>query len=469
MNKATKPELLLPAGDLEKLKFAFQYGADAVYAGVPVFSLRARENMFSITSAKEAVDYAKSLGKKIYLTLNIFPHNNKIPALQKALRPLADLKPDAFIVADPGVIMLCKEIAPQIPIHLSVQQNNVNWASAKFWHQQGIERVILSREISLKEIREIHEKNPTLELEFFVHGSICMAYSGRCLLSNYMTYRDANQGTCAQSCRWKYKLYKATHATAAHENGTAESRGLKQLDNEYYLEEQERPGQYMQLQEDEHGAYIMNSRDMCLIEYLKDLYDAGICSFKVEGRNKTFYYAATVAKTYRKAIDEMMAGKPFNPAHIEELAKTSNRGFIPGFLIDNPREKAQEYEKRISTQTHEFAGVIRAIHETNGKKLYEMEVKGRLDAPCKVEIMTPDDQFEHEIPSFISTKNGGERTARARRRAPQSEANQALQTTKTVHPGQAANVLIELPKNVPVGAIIRKERALITSVGPGRT
>ncbi|MBP7058758.1 U32 family peptidase, partial [Candidatus Gracilibacteria bacterium] len=198
-------ELLLPAGDLEKLKIAFQYGADAVYAGVPVFSLRARENDFTIDSVKEAVEYTHSIGKKIYLTLNIYPHNYKIPALLKAIRPLADLKPDAFIVADPGVISFCKEIAPEIPLHLSVQANTVNWASARFWHRSGIERIILSREITLNEIREIHEKNPGLELEFFVHGSICIAYSGRCLLSSYFTYRDANQGTCVQSCRWKYK------------------------------------------------------------------------------------------------------------------------------------------------------------------------------------------------------------------------------------------------------------------------
>lgn len=264
-DKHKKPELLLPAGDIEKMKFAFQYGADAVYAGVPVFSLRTRENRFNIEKVKEAVDYAKSLNKTIYLTLNIFPHNQKLPALQKAIRPLADLKPDAFIIADPGVIMLVKELAPEIPIHLSVQQNNVNWASARFWHKMGVERVILSREISLKEIKEIHEKNPDLELEFFVHGSICMAYSGRCLLSNYMTYRDANQGTCAQSCRWKYKVHEAVPKDQTPDGDTAESRGLKELDKDYYLEELERPGNYMKIEEDENGSYIMNSRDMCLI------------------------------------------------------------------------------------------------------------------------------------------------------------------------------------------------------------
>ena len=468
---------------MEKLKTAFMYGADAVYAGVPVFSLRARENKFNINSVKEAVDYAKSLNKKIYLTLNIFPHNYKIPALKKALRPLADLKPDAFIVADPGVVMLCQEIAPEIPIHLSVQANNVNWASAKFWHKTGVERIILSREISLTEIKEIHEKNPGLELEFFVHGSICIAYSGRCLLSSYFSYRDGNQGTCSHTCRWEYKVYKAhgkdevaekictTHQTpiqnhfqktAEHAPLTAEigtscvakesniSSNYKKLDGDYYLEEMQRPGKFFSIDEDEHGTYIMNSRDLCLIEYLKELKEAGICSFKVEGRNKTAYYAASVARIYRKAIDELEEGKPFNPEYLKELAKTSNRGFIPGFLMNNPSEKAQDYEKNISHQTHEFVGVIRAIQEKNGHKLYEMEVKGRVDAPEKIEIITPKNQYETTIKSF-KTMDGKE--------------------VLTIHPGQKDHVLLDLEgltnvtnqpgTDIGVGTILRKERKVI--------
>lgn len=406
-----KPELLLPAGDMEKLKIAFQYGADAVYAGVPMFSLRARENKFKIDTVKEAVDYTRKLGKKIYLTLNIFPRNFKIPALIKALKPLAALKPDAFIVADPGVIMLCKKYAPKVPLHLSVQANNVNWASARFWHKQGIERVILAREISLPEIKEIHKQNPKLELEFFVHGSICMAYSGRCLMSNYLTYRDANQGTCAQLCRWKYKTY---------------------------LEEETNPGKFMELDEDENGAYVMNSKDICLIEYLKELRSAGICSFKVEGRNKTIFYVATVAKTYRRAIDDMMAKKPFNPGHIKELSKTSNRGFMPAFLMADPHEKAQEYEKNNTHQTHEFIGVVRAIHSSGKKKiLYEMEVKGRFDAPAKCEIITPKKDYAAILKTFY--KPDGTKIA-------------------VVHPGQKDHVLLEFAHKLPVGAILRKKR-----------
>ena len=405
-----KPELLMPAGDLEKLKFAFMYGADAVYAGVPMLSLRARENKFNIQVVREAVEYTRSLGKKIYLTINVFPRNYKIPAFKEALRPMAELKPDAFIVSDPGVIMLCKELAPEIPLHLSVQANNVNWASAQFWHKQGIERIILARELSLREIREIHEKNPTLELEHFVHGSICMAYSGRCLLSNYMAYRDANQGICTQSCRWKYKVY---------------------------LEEEERPGQYLELDEDEHGSYIMNSKDLCLIEYLKDLKDAGVCSFKVEGRNKTIYYAATVARTYRRAIDDMEAGKPFNRAYLEELAKTSNRGFFPGFLTNDPRQAAQDYEKTVTHATHEFMGVVRGIHKKGDRVFGELEVKGRLDTPVDCEIITPTEDLKITIKEFETLK--GEKLS-------------------VVHPGQKGNVLIEIPHEIPVSSILRMKR-----------
>ncbi len=418
------------------MKFAFQYGADAVYAGVPMLSLRTKENKFNIAIVREAVEYARSQGKKIYLTVNIFPRNYKIPLFKEAIRPMADLKPDAFIVADPGVIMLCKQFAPEIPVHLSVQANNVNWASAQFWHKQGVSRIILSREISLAEIKGIHEHNPTLELEFFVHGSICMAYSGRCLLSSYMAYRDANQGICAHSCRWEYKVHKAVDKNTVDEQEAIDN-AYKTLDGDYYLEEIGRPGQYFQIDEDVNGTYIMNSKDMCLVEYLKELRDAGVCSFKVEGRNKTFYYVATVARAYRKAIDDMQAGKPFNREYLTELAKTSNRGFIPGFLVHNPRDSAQEYEKSLTYQTHEFIGVVRNVVNKEGTTLYEIEVKGRLDAPTSCEILTPDDTFEAKIERFITVEG---------------------KEASVIHPGQAKHVFIELPRSVPVGSILRKEK-----------
>lgn len=404
------PELLLPAGDLDKLQIAFQYGADAVYAGVPAFSLRTKENEFDLEKVREAITMTRKLKKTIYLTLNIYPRNRKLPLLSRAIQKLAELSPDAFIVADPGVIMICKELAPAIPLHLSVQANNVNWASAQFWHRQGVSRIILSREISLPEIREIHEKNPTLELEFFVHGSICMAYSGRCLLSSYFLNRDANQGICAQSCRWKYKMY---------------------------LEEEKRPGEFIPVEEDDEGTYIMNSKDLCLIKYLHELRDAGIESFKVEGRNKTIHYVATVAKAYRRALDDMNQGKPFDEDLLVELRKASNRGFIPGFLTKENEIFSQDYERNATHQTHEFVGVVREIVHDHQKAFARIEVKGRMDSPVEVEVMTPQDEFLFTIPYFITSE--GERIT-------------------TVHPGQKDFVLIECDERFCVGAMMRKAR-----------
>ena len=381
----TRPELLLPAGDFEKLKFAFEYGADAVYAGVPMFSLRARENDFNVNSIAEAIDYTRKLSKKIYLTVNIVPHNVKIEPLKKAIAQMAELKPDAFIMADPGVIHFSKKIAPQIPIHLSVQANNVNWAAIEFWKEVGVQRVILSREISIKEMKTIHEQVPDMELEAFVHGSICIAYSGRCLLSNYMSFRDANQGTCSHSCRWKYRLHEESNNADQH--GVFDEN-YQPIKGTYYLEEVTRPGELMEIDEDENGTYIMNSRDICAVEYLQDLMDAGICSFKVEGRSKTLYYAASVARTYRKAIDDVMAGKRPSFEYVKELAKTSNRGFITGFLVSNPKERAQFYEKNATQNTHLFSGIIREVKPNNWGLV---EAKNRIDIGDEVEVISPDE------------------------------------------------------------------------------
>ncbi len=397
-------ELLLPGGNLEKTRIAFEYGADAVYVGVPMLSLRARENQFNLESVREAVEYAHSIGKKIYFTVNIFPHNVKVDLLENLIKKMAELKPDAWIMADPGVIAFAKEYAPEIPIHLSVQANNVNWASAKFWCEHaGIERIILSRELSIKEIKEIHDKNPGLEIEAFVHGAICMAYSGRCLLSNYFSYRDANQGTCAHSCRWQYKVHKATPAS-----GVYSPDHYEEIEGQYMLEEIKRPGEFLPVDEDEYGTYIMNSRDLCAIEYLKDLVDAGVISFKVEGRSKSIYYVASVAKAYRKALDNIQDKADFDPSLIDDLAKVANRGFIPGFLVENPKEAAQYYEKNVPYQTHMFSGVVRENAETSraefekrtGEQLaenehvYIVEVRNKVLDGTEIEIMTPTDEFE---------------------------------------------------------------------------
>jgi len=443
-----KPELLMPAGNFEKMKLAFEYGADAVYAGVPLFSLRARENQFKIDSVKEAVLYAHNLGKKIYLTVNIFPHNLKLEPLKKALKEMAKLKPDAFIMADPGVIHLSKQVCPEIPIHLSVQANNVNWAEVEFWYEQGIERVILSREISIKEVKEIHEKVPKMELEFFVHGAICMAYSGRCLLSNYMTYRDANQGTCSHSCRWQYKIHKANSdkvpecqnegcSIVKSEEKEMTNEGVfdpnyKPIKGKYFLEELKRPGELMEADEDEYGTYIMNSRDLCAVEYLKELYEAGVCSFKVEGRSKSIYYASSVARTYRKAIDEMVEGEKPSFDYIKELAKTANRGFIPGFLVSNPQEKAQYYEKNIPFQTHKFLGVIRSIREDG---FAEVEIRNRVTKGTNIEIIGPgfENDFEQILGEIKSLKD---------------------EDLEVVH-GGAKNALFKFEKEVKLNMFIR--------------
>ena len=380
----------MPAGNMEKLQFALAYGADAVYAGAPAYSLRARENQFSVDFLKEATEYCHSRGKKIYFTANIFPHNIKIPHFLRAMEQMVALQPDAFIMADPGLIMLARERFPDIAIHLSVQANNVNWASAKFWHQQGIERIILSRELSLKEVTEIGEKNPGLEIEFFVHGAICMAYSGRCLLSNYFSYRDANQGTCAHSCRWKYKLYEGK--TGPH----GEVDEYIPLSGQFYLEEEERPGQMLEIDEDQYGTYIMNARDLCLLEYLQELLQARVCSFKVEGRSKTIYYAAITARAYRIALDAIAAGT-FTPELVEELLRevftTNNRGYIPGFLVGNPKEKAQEYAERQGFATHQFAGVVRG---REGNRL-TIECRNRLDLGDKLEFCFPQKAQDFEL------------------------------------------------------------------------
>ncbi|MBT6068176.1 U32 family peptidase [Candidatus Peregrinibacteria bacterium] len=405
-------ELLLPGGNLEKTKIAFEYGADAVYVGVPMLSLRARENQFDLDGVREATEFAHSIGKKIYFTVNIFPHNVKVDLLENLIKKMAKLKPDAWIMADPGVIAFAREYAPEIPIHLSVQANNVNWASAKFWRESaGIERIILSRELSIKEIKEIHDKNPGLEIEAFVHGAICMAYSGRCLLSNYFSYRDANQGTCAHSCRWKYKVHKASPAS-----GVYDPEHYEEIEGNYFLEELKRPGEFLSVDEDEFGTYIMNSRDLCAVEYLKDLVDAGVVSFKVEGRSKSIYYVASVAKIYRKALDNIKAGKEFDPKLIDDLAKVANRGFIPGFLVDNPAEAAQYYEKNVPYQTHIFSGVVRAEADESreafeekfgdeyakeclkeGEYVYIVEVRNKVLDGSEIEIMTPIDEFTANI------------------------------------------------------------------------
>jgi len=354
----------MPAGDLEKMHYAFAYGADAVYLGIPRFSLRARENGFkTLEQVAQAVDYAHGLGKKIYVTANIFAHNTKLPSFIKYIADLLALcKPDAWIMSDPGLIMMMREHFPDEIIHISVQSNVINYASVKFWQKIGAKRIIVSREISIKEIKEIHEACPDMELESFVHGAICMAHSGRCLISNYLSHRDSNQGVCTNSCRWEYKVY---------------------------VEESERPDELFELDEDEHGSYLMNSKDLCAIHCLEELRDAGVCSFKVEGRSKSVYYVATIARAYRRAIDDVNAGMPFDPEHMKEIFATSNRGFIEGFLHGNPGVAGQEYlTSHSSYTTYRFIAVAKGYDPQ--KQRLNLEMRNPMQVGQSLEICRPE-------------------------------------------------------------------------------
>lgn len=416
----TELELLMPGGSLDKIKYAIAYGADAVYAGVPRYSLRARENeFFDGELVKQAVDFVHAHGKKIYLTCNIYAHNNKINGFMEAMTEMMSYKPDAFIMTDPGLIALTKEKFPEAVIHLSTQANNTNWAQAKFWKDYGVKRVILARELRIDEIREIHDNVPDLELEAFVHGSICMAYSGRCLLSNYLSYRDANQGTCSHTCRWGFKVHandavQPRHPEELAQQATSGPRKNKNqamyefddvrtdyipLEGDFYLEERERPGEMMPVDEDEFGTYIMNSKDLCAIDYLAELRDAGVISFKVEGRNKTEYYASLVTRAYRRGIDAIASGgdlpKDLRDWMLNEVSTTANRGFIPGFYARNAKAAAQELERSHCVQTHLYA--CRVVNYDATSRVVELEVKNRMDKGDKLTFITPEREFELEF------------------------------------------------------------------------
>ena len=380
----------MPAGNFEKMKFAFAYGADAVYVGAPMFSLRARTNAFNLTSLAEAVEYTRALewNKKIYFTANIYAHNIKIKPFLAQFTKMVEMKPDAFIMADPGLIYLVREQFPDVEIHLSVQANNTNWAQVKFWEGLGIKRVILSREISIKEMKEIHEAVPNVELEAFVHGAICMAYSGRCLISNYLSNRDPNQWTCSHSCRWEYKVFKDERSEAQLEEVTGRPEDYEELTGNFYLEEEERPGEIMDIDEDQYGTYLMNSRDLCAIDYLEELSDAWIISFKVEGRNKTVNYLASVWLAYKEALKKVEAWEKYDVKKLsEELFAIANRGYIPGFLAWNPNANAQFYERNGTFGTKSYLWILREYDEK--QKVVRVEVKNNFKVWDEIELVTP--------------------------------------------------------------------------------
>ena len=390
MIKKIKPELLSPAGNLEKLKYAFAYGADAVYAGVPRFSLRTRENDFREESLIEGIKYAHGLGRKVYLTLNIYAHNTKVDGFIRELEKVAEWEPDGLIMADPGLIHQAIQRVPDIPVHLSTQANATNWTTVEFWKNMGVRRVILSRELRLKEINEIHNRVPDIELESFVHGAICIAYSGRCLITNYMNHRDANQGTCTNSCRWEYDLHDESGSLVHQENQQASvSNGdYKSPGNGFYVEEKERSGKQFPLEEDESGTYLFNAKDLCAVELLDDINDAGVISFKIEGRTKSAYYAAMATRSYRKAIDDMADGKSFDPSNLSDLTALSNRGYTTGFYTRNPREFGENLQdSRSKERSHKAVGINCEWDQKTG--LIWFDIKNKLGVGKNVEIFTP--------------------------------------------------------------------------------
>lgn len=401
-------ELLMPAGSVEKAKYAIAFGADAIYCGIPMFTLRGKSTM-SMKDLEYIIPYAHERGVKVYLAVNIFPHSFKYEQFMKDMKKMVDLGPDAFIMADPGLIDLTLESFPQAEVHLSVQANNVNWMSVKFWLKQGVTRVVLARELTYPEVMEIHKRVPEMELEFFIHGSNCMAYSGRCMLSNYMNYRDSNQGVCNNACRFQYKTYKSEDPNYLE---TMQDRsGYKNLSKgTYFVEEQLRKGELYEVDEDENGTYIFNARDNCMAEHIEKLMQAGVCSYKVEGRTKSVYYASIVARTYRKLFDDILAGKePDVDWAIKELNTTSNRGFVPGFLEGNPKENAIYYEKKTSNQTHLFAGIVRKVISSSKKKsVIEVETRSRFAVGDTIEFVTPKDVIEWEVDKIYKPVENGD-------------------------------------------------------------
>jgi len=392
------PELLSPAGSLKNMRYAFAYGADAVYAGQPRYSLRVRNNEFNLENLRTGIDEAHAQGKKLYVVSNIAPHNSKLKTFLRDMEQVVNMGPDALIMSDPGLIMMVREAWPQMPIHLSVQANAVNWATVKFWQQQGIERVILSRELSLDEIEEIRQRVPEMELEVFVHGALCMAYSGRCLLSGYINKRDPNQGTCTNACRWEYKAHQGKEDDAGQIVHRQEPIAVQQLeptlgagaptDQVFLLEESNRPGEYMAAFEDEHGTYIMNSKDLRAIQHVERLTRMGVHSLKIEGRTKSFYYVARTAQLYRQAIDDAVAGKPFDPGLLTTLESLAHRGYTEGFLRRHVHQEYQNYDYGYSVSQHQqFVGDVVGRCPRTG--LAEVDVKNKFLLGDRLELMTP--------------------------------------------------------------------------------
>ncbi len=450
------PELLLPAGSLEKMRIAYAFGADAVYAGQPRYSLRARNNEFALEQLQTGITEAHALGKKFFVASNIMPHNAKIKTYLADMAPVMDLKPDALIMADPGLIMMVREKWPDMPIHLSVQANTVNYMGVKFWQKIGLTRVILSRELSLDEVAQIRDYCSDMELEVFVHGALCIAYSGRCLLSGYFNHRDPNQGTCTNSCRWDYKV------KSAEENASGDIQEIEKIDfnfgqamqqsnqhamsgksgdsiirhpladKVYLIEESERPGQLMPIMEDEHGTYIMNSKDLRAVEHVERLVKIGVDSLKIEGRTKSLYYVARTAQVYRKAIDDAVAEKPFDLSLLGELEGLANRGYTSGFYQRHNTQETQNYlQGHSESNRSQYVGDVTGFDSDNG--MAEILVKNRFQVGDRLEIIHPKGNEVIELAQILNSKG------------------QSVQ----VAPGSGHRVKIPLGKNVEHAFIAR--------------
>ena len=393
-------ELLSPAGSLKNMRYAFAYGADAVYAGQPRYSLRVRNNEFDHDNLKIGISEAHALGKKFYVVVNIQPHNSKLKNFIRDLEPIIAMQPDALIMSDPGLIMMVREHFPEVSVHLSVQANAVNWATVKFWKNMGLSRVILSRELSLEEIEEIKQNVPDMEIEVFVHGALCMAYSGRCLLSGYMNKRDANQGACTNACRWEYNIHEAVQDVSGDVipvktlETTSNDCNNKDADEQHALQQhqfgepvllQRNQEEMFAAEEDEHGTYFMNSKDLRAVQHVERLTQMGVHSLKIEGRTKSYFYCARTAQIYRKAIDDAQSGKAFDPALMSQLEGLANRGYTEGFLRRHVHSEYQNYQSGSSRFDHQqFVGEVLERHDNYIK----IDVKNRFIVGDSLELMT---------------------------------------------------------------------------------
>lgn len=373
------PELLIPASSLEVLKTAVIFGADAVYIGGEAFGLRAKAKNFSLEEMKEGISFAHERGVKVYVTANILAHNDDLEGVRAYFEELKTVKPDALIISDPGIFMIAREVLPDMELHISTQANNTNYGTYLFWHQMGAKRVVSARELSLKEIKEIRAHIPEdLEIESFIHGAMCISYSGRCLLSNFFTGRDANQGACTHPCRWKYSIV-----------------------------EEKRPGEYLPVYENERGTYIFNSKDLCMIEHIPDVIDAGIDSLKIEGRMKTALYVATVARTYRKALDDYEKDPGLYKENMEwykeEIGKCTYREFTTGFYYGKPDETAQIYDNNTYVKNYTYLGSVNGMDE-NGR--YRIEQRNKFSVGETIEIMKPDGRNIQAVVREIVDEDG---------------------------------------------------------------